>query len=212
MLIQLLRKIKDLIDLRYQVRKRRLKKALAKYAAIGKDTILTREFELNLFRPKNKQYLKVGEKSYLSCKVNFESEEGFVKIGNYCYIGPSTLISRSGITIEDYVTIAWGGYIYDHDSHSLDYRERMLDNERQMEDALNGRLFIQSKDWSVVNSKPIVIRKNAWIGMNVIILKGVEIGEGAIVGAGSVVTKDVPAWTVVAGNPARVIKALNRDE
>ena len=45
--------------------------------------------------------------------------------------------------------------------------------------------------------------------MNCIILKGVTIGEGAIVGAGSVVTKDVPAWTVVAGNPARVVKKLS---
>ena len=44
--------------------------------------------------------------------------------------------------------------------------------------------------------------------MNVIILKGVTIGEGAVVGAGSVVTKDVPAWTVVAGNPAKVVKEL----
>ena len=46
--------------------------------------------------------------------------------------------------------------------------------------------------------------------MNVIILKGVTVGEGAIVGAGSVITKDVPAWTVVAGNPARVIKTLSQ--
>ena len=48
--------------------------------------------------------------------------------------------------------------------------------------------------------------------MNVTILKGVTIGEGAIVGACSVVTKDVPAWTVVAGNPAKVIKIIKKDE
>ena len=55
---------------------------------------------------------------------------------------------------------------------------------------------------------PIKICDNAWIGMNAIILKGVEIGEGAIVGAGSVVTKNVEPWTMVAGNPARVVKRL----
>lgn len=53
--------------------------------------------------------------------------------------------------------------------------------------------FIAHKNWDVVNSKPITICNDAWIGMNCIILKGVTIGEGAIVGAGSVVTKDVPA-------------------
>lgn len=57
----------------------------------------------------------------------------------------------------------------------------------------NGRNFIAHKNWDVVNSKPITICNDAWIGMNCIILKGVTIGEGAIVGAGSVVIKDVPA-------------------
>jgi acetyltransferase-like isoleucine patch superfamily enzyme len=51
-----------------------------------------------------------------------------------------------------------------------------------------------------------------WIGANVIILKGVTIGEGAIVGAGSVVTKDVPPYTIVAGNPARIIREIPENE
>lgn len=55
-------------------------------------------------------------------------------------------------------------------------------------------------------TKPIVIEDNVWIGVGSIILKGVTIGKGAIVGAGSVVTKDVPSNSIVAGNPARVIK------
>lgn len=212
MIYKILRKLKALMDFRYQIRRHRLNNRIKRFASIGDGSILTKEFDFFLFRPRVKQYLHVGEKTYLSCQVVFESEEGYIQIGNYCYVGPTKLISRSSIIIEDYVTIAWGGHIYDHDSHSLDYRERMKDNERQIDDALHGRSFIQSKDWSVVNSKPIVIRKHAWIGMNVIILKGVEIGEGAVVGAGSVVTKDVPAWTVVAGNPAKVIKKLNKDE
>ena len=67
-------------------------------------------------------------------------------------------------------------------------------------------MFIENKNWSTVNSKPIKICSNAWIGMNCHILKGVTVGEGAIVGAGSVVTKDVAPWTIVAGNPANYIK------
>ena len=62
--------------------------------------------------------------------------------------------------------------------------------------------------WSEINTKEIIIKNNAWIGMRSIILKGVTIGEGAIVAAGSVVTKDVPPYTLVAGNPAVIKKKL----
>ena len=59
---------------------------------------------------------------------------------------------------------------------------------------------------------PFVIEDNVWIGINSTILPGVRIGYGAIVGAGSVVTKDVPAMTIVAGNPARIIKEIETSE
>lgn len=104
--------------------------------------------------------------------------------------------------------MAWGIWIYTHDSHSLDCRERAKDIARQNESYRNGQNFIVGKDWSTVHTAPIRIGNKAWVGMNAIILKGVSIGEGAVVGAGAVVTHDVPAWTVVAGNPARVVKKL----
>ena len=103
-----------------------------------------------------------------------------------------------------------GGTFYDHDSHSIDYMKRRKDIDDELNDISNGCNFIANKDWTDVNSKPIIICNDAWIGMNVIILKGVIVGEGSIVGAGSVVTKDVPAWTVVAGNPAKVVKELRK--
>lgn len=59
-----------------------------------------------------------------------------------------------------------------------------------------------------ITSRPIIIGKNVWIGAGAIILPGVHIGDGAVVGAGSVVTKDVPANTVVAGNPTKPIKKI----
>lgn len=166
-------------------------------------------FNLIVYRPKNnKTYLTVGDDTILDCRVIFESEEGKVTIGNRNYIGDSTIISRSSVTFEDNIFVAWGCYFYDHDSHSLDYREREMDITQQLADLSDGKLFIHNKNWNSVGAKPIHVCSNAWIGMNSIILKGVTIGEGAIVGAGSVVVKDVAPWTVVGGNPAVVIKQI----
>lgn len=58
--------------------------------------------------------------------------------------------------------------------------------------------------------RPVHIGKNAWIACQVTILKGVTIGEGAVVAAGSIVTRDVPPYTVVAGNPAKIVKYLKQ--
>ena len=179
---------------------------LLKYAIIG-DSI-NRGINLRIDVPRRNTCLVIGDNCIVSGTFIFESTEGSITIGNHSFIGGSTFISRSSIIIGDNVTIAWGGCIYDHDSHSLDFMDRRKDIDDQLNDIRNGRSAVYNKDWSNVNSKPIVIKDDAWIGMNVIILKGVTIGRGAIVGAGSVVAKDVPDWCVAVGNPARVVKKL----
>jgi galactoside O-acetyltransferase len=186
---------------------RKNRRQLQKYALIGSGTV-DRGIQLRLDNPQDRLYLSIGKDCIVGGTFVFESPEGHITVGDHSYIGGGTFISRSGIEIGDNVTIAWGCTIYDHDSHSLDYMKRRKDIDDELDDIRNGRNFIANKDWSEVNTKPIKICNDAWIGMNVIIIKGVTIGEGAIVGAGSVVTKDVPAWTVVAGNPAQIIKTL----
>jgi galactoside O-acetyltransferase len=68
------------------------------------------------------------------------------------------------------------------------------------------------KDWSRVDIAPVEIGPRSWLGFNVGILRGVKIGEGAVVGAGSIVTRDVPPWCIVAGNPAKVIREISIEE
>jgi acetyltransferase-like isoleucine patch superfamily enzyme len=174
------------------------------------NSFLFEHFNLDVRIPvENKIFLEIGENCMIGGSYIFDTATGYVKIGNRVYIGGGYFISVAGIEIEDDVFISWGGYVYDTDSHSLDFRNRIKDMDNHLIDWRNGQKNLNiSKDWSYVNSKPIKICQYAWIGMEVKILKGVTIGKGAIIGAGSVVTKDVDPWTIVAGNPAKVVKEL----
>lgn len=104
--------------------------------------------------------------------------------------------------------MAWGITIYDHDSHSTNWTERSNDNEQCYNDYISSKNNVLNKNWTYVRDEKIEIQDKVWIGFDVLILKGVTIGEGSIIGAKSVVTKNVPPWTIVAGNPARIVKYL----
>lgn len=209
---KLFRRIFAQTDSSTQKKRDTVVESIDRYIDIDSSCITGQHLNVRLDNPdtfSGKKYLRIGKDCIVHASFIFESKEGFVSIGEHSYIGASTFISRSSITVGSNVTIAWGCTIYDHDSHSLNHLDRRKDIDDELRDIRNGDNFILHKDWSNVNSAPITICDDAWIGMNCIILKGVTIGEGAIVGAGSVVTKDVPAWTVVAGNPARVVKKLS---
>lgn len=180
-----------------------------KIIQIESTTILLKscKFRFDFQTPQNQ--IRIGKNSMVGCIFIFESGQGEIFIGDNCFINTDTkLISRSKIYIGDNVTISWGCTIYDHNSHSLDYTERRKDIELQLKDYHNGDRFIQSKNWDVVKSRPIIIENDVWVGFDVVILNGVKVGEGAVIGACSVVREDVEPWTVVVGNPAKVVMRL----
>ncbi|MGH8104928.1 MAG: acyltransferase [Arenimonas sp.] len=180
-----------------------------KFMTVGEDSLLLPNACLD-FRLGEKSFagnINIGKRTMLACNLVFESNAGNLQIGNDTFInGGTQLICRDSISIGSNVTIAWGCALSDHNSHSLDWRNRMADLQQQFADVRAGRNFIHRKDWSTVTSRGIIIEDKVWLGFGVIVLNGVRIGEGAIVGAGSVVRSDVPAWTVVCGNPAVFVK------
>jgi acetyltransferase-like isoleucine patch superfamily enzyme len=114
-------------------------------------------------------------------------DAGFISIGKYSLICPGVRISAAtGVTIGDSCMMASSVYITDADWHGIYDR---LD-------------YIGS-------SAPVTIGNNVWVGDSAIICKGVTVGDNSIIGAGSVVRKDIPANVVVAGNPAQVVKELD---
>ncbi len=148
--------------------------------------------------------IEIGDDSLVEGHLVTEAPNSVVRIGSNTFVGGQTLIAAvKSITVEDDVLISYHCVITDSDNHSVRYSQR----KRDLHDWLAGR-----HDWSKVQTEPVRICKGAWIGARVIITKGVTIGEGAVVGAGSVVTKDVAPYTIVAGNPARVVRELAPDE
>jgi acetyltransferase-like isoleucine patch superfamily enzyme len=124
---------------------------------------------------------------------------GRISIGDWCYIGEGSRIwSQSSVTIGNHVMIAHSVDIHDTNSHPLDWQERRLDSQA----ILSGGYRAPTQ----TICEPIVIADDAWIGFKASILKGTQIGRGAIVASGSVVTTDVEPWAIVAGNPARLVK------
>ena len=128
---------------------------------------------------------EIGDESRIGTFVEIQKN---AKIGSRCKISSHTFICE-GVTIEDGVFVGHG-VMFINDSYP---RATASDGELQSE-----------KDWVV---EPTLVKRGASIGSGATILSKVTIGEGAIVGAGSVVTRDVPAHTIVAGNPARVLRA-----
>lgn len=131
---------------------------------------------------------------------------GRIRIGDDCFVGQGSKIwsgSSEGIRIGDRVLISHEVNIHDFDSHSLD-------PDLRAEHFMAIRTSGHPPEVPDVASAPIMVGDDAWIGFGATVLKGVSIGEGAVVAARSVVTHDVAPWTLVAGFPARPIRELPR--
>lgn len=193
---------------KYFLRKRQ-RELRMRHMTIGDGTVLQRQDCLDLrLTPENRKYVSIGERCLIKAQFTFETPQGEIHIGNNTHIGGAHFICRTRIDVGNDVTMAWGITLYDHDSHSTNWEYRQHDNEQCYKDYIETGNNIAHKDWSHVNSAPIRIEDKVWIGMDVLVLKGVTVGEGSVVAARSVVTKDVPPYSLVAGNPARVVKSL----
>lgn len=147
----------------------------------------------------------VGAGTHIRGQLFTFGHGGRIVMGTSCYVGVNTRIwSAASITIGNRVLIGHNSNIFDSDTHPMEASERH-------------RHFVEitTEGWKSpfgLREEPVNIADDVWIGCNAVILKGVSIGRGSVVGAGSVVTHDVPPWVVVAGNPARVVRELPADE
>ena len=176
-----------------------------KWLQLGQNTTL-QYLNLEVRKPVlGKKFLKIGNNSVVGGRFVFENENGLITIGENTFIGSGLFVSINSISIGNNVMVSWDCTFIDNDAHSLISAERKTDVKdwkRGLDEGSPGKY----KNWGQIESAPITILDDAWIGFNVILLKGITIGKGAVVGAGSVVTKDVPDYAIVAGNPAKIVR------
>ena len=158
------------------------------YQRIAPDVKMGRDVKIYAFV--NLYGCEIGDETRIGTFV--EIQKG-VKIGRRCKIQSHAFICE-GVTIEDEVFV----------SHGVNFINDLVPRATR----LRGGLKTEA-EWVCT---PTVVKRRAAIGTGAVVLAGVTIGESALVGAGSVVTKDVPPGALVVGNPARVLRMLNPDE
>ncbi|MGN0559355.1 MAG: acyltransferase [Acutalibacteraceae bacterium] len=167
------------------------------------DNVIFQDTSSIWFYNENKGEITIGDNSWICGELTSAESGGNLFVGSDTFIGVGTRIwSNKQVLIGNHVLISHNCNILDNDTHPINPEVRYRDWK-------NFRAGDYSPN-SNYNAKPIIIEDDAWIGANVTVLKGVHIGKGAIVGTGSVVTKSVPDYAVVHGNPAIISKYVER--
>jgi acetyltransferase-like isoleucine patch superfamily enzyme len=128
-------------------------------------------------------------------------EDGRAEIGDYCYFTNAVLLCELRLVIGNYVVIGWNTTISDTDFHPIEPARRVLD-------AVACSPLGKGTARPEIARRPVVIEDDVWIGPNATILKGVRVGSGSFIEAGSLVAHDVPPRARVMGNPAQVIGSV----
>ena len=163
-------------------------------------------FSFLLFRSEREDGATIGHGASTYLGTMFDvGRQGRVTLGDYVLVHGARIICDAEVTLEEYALVSWNVVLmdsyrvpFDPDARRALVRRVPGEDPRRIEPAGAGR--------------PIRIGRAAWVGFDSCVLPGVTIGEGAVVGARSVVARDVEPFTIVAGNPARVVRRLTEEE
>lgn len=163
-------------------------------------------FSFLLYRSQLAAGVRIGRGASVYLGTMFDvGRQGRVSCGAFTLVNGARIVCDAEILIEDYVLISWNVVLMDTYRVPADptlRRRAVIAAASEEPRRIDGH----------VEARPIHIRRAAWIGFDACVLPGVTIGEGAIVGARSVVTEDVEPFTIVVGNPARMVRRIEPGE
>lgn len=170
---------------------------------VSEPAYLGTSYSFHEYRSRASIGLRIGRGASLDKTVLDVGPNGRVSLGECAFVSSARIICDSEVEIGDHALIGWSVVIMDTYRVPMNVVMRrhaleriLLQPERRLENAAEAR--------------PVRIGPNVWIGFEATILPGVIIGEGAVIGARSVVTENVPPFTVVAGNPSRIVRVLDK--
>jgi acetyltransferase-like isoleucine patch superfamily enzyme len=147
----------------------------------------------------------IGRHTHVAGELFLFAHGGEITIGEWCFVGEGTRIwSSASVKIGNRVNISHSVNIFDSRTHPIRAAERYKQVRMILEHGHPRQISL--------DERPVTICDDAWVGAGAMVLRGVTVGEGAIVGAGSVVTKNVQPYSIVAGNPAVLVRELSSDE
>lgn len=181
------------------IKTRSILRSFKKNAILGKGFSVLHTAGIKVFKDRQGG-VRIGDNVEVGCDICVDG--GNVVIGNNTTIRHYSEINCTvGVTIGNDVIISNNCIIYDNNSHPTNPQKRII----MTQSGFYGDLW----RCKYADSKPVIIEDNVWIGQRSMILKGVTIGKGSVVAANSVVTKDVPQYSLVAGNPAHIVKNIS---
>jgi len=158
-------------------------------------------YEHNILNSGDPSKIDIGPGTHITGIIQVFKDCGRVTIGDHCFLGDySRIISAENVQIGNRVQIAHMCSIMDNDVHSIDSEKR---HQEFLSNVSNGQI-----DLFDIPKREIIIEDDVWIASHCIIMKGVKIGRGSVIGAGSVVTKNIPPSVLVHGNPAKIVREI----
>ena len=164
---------------------------------VGPGTLIESSHSFRYFRAEGACGFRAGSNVTIWRASLAAEQDGVIEIGDDSYIANASLVCVKRITLGRRVAVGGGATIVDSDFHPLNPAGRVADTIALS--AIGDRKLRPPPQ-----AKPVVIEDDVWIGLNATILKGVHVGEGAVIMPGAVVSRDVPAGATVEGNPARI--------
>jgi acetyltransferase-like isoleucine patch superfamily enzyme len=167
---------------------------------LGDGCFIERRESFRRYRSEKAIGLALGDRVQVHACTEFSVEpHGTIEIGDDCVLAGAIFMCAERISLGKRVVVSYHVTIADSDFHPVD-------REARRRDAVANAPGTDKTGRPAYESRPVVIEDDAWIGIGAIVLKGTRIGRGARVGAGAVVTHDIPAGATVVGNPGRIVE------